>query len=106
VRGLALNSYNRSPLFPDSPTLAEVTGEEYPPPWFGLFAPAGTPLPIVDKVHDEVVRLSNIPEWRQRNFIERAVEPSAGPRDEFIKFIAENRAFAARVAKEAGIKPQ
>ena len=47
-----------------------------------------------------------MPEWRQRNFTERAVEPSAGPRDEFIKFIANNRAFAARVAKEAGIQPQ
>jgi tripartite-type tricarboxylate transporter receptor subunit TctC len=104
--GLALNSTARLPLFPDIPTLKEATGEDYPPPWFGLFAPAGTPLPIVEKVHDEVVRLSNIPEWRQRNFIERAVEPSAGPRDEFIKFIADNRAFAARVAKEAGIKPQ
>jgi len=104
--GIALNSTARLPLFPDIPTLKEATGEDYPPPWFGLFAPAGTPLPIVDKVHDEVVRLSNIPEWRQRNFIQRAVEPSAGPRDEFTKFIAENRAFAARVAKEAGIKPQ
>jgi tripartite-type tricarboxylate transporter receptor subunit TctC len=104
--GLALNANARLPLFPDIPTLKEATGEDYPPPWFGLFAPAGTPLAIVDKVHDEVVRLSNMPAWRQRNFIERAVEPSAGPRDEFIKFIADNRAFAARVAKEAGIKPQ
>jgi tripartite-type tricarboxylate transporter receptor subunit TctC len=104
--GLALNSNARLPLFPDIPTLKEATGEDYSPPWFGLFAPAGTPLSIVEKVHDEVVRLSNIPEWRQRNFVERAIEPSAGPRDEFIKFIADNRAFAARVAKEAGITPQ
>jgi tripartite-type tricarboxylate transporter receptor subunit TctC len=104
--GLALNANARLPLFPDIPTLAEATGEYYPPPWFGLFAPAGTPLPIVDKVHDEVVRIAGVPEWRQRNFIERAVEPATGPRDEFIKFIAGNRAFAAKVAKEAGIKPQ
>jgi tripartite-type tricarboxylate transporter receptor subunit TctC len=103
--GLALNSTNRLPLFPDIPTLKEATGEDYPPPWFGLFAPAGTPLPIVDKVHDEVVRIAAVPEWRQRNFIQRAVEPATGPRDEFIKFIADNRAFAARVAKEAGIVP-
>jgi len=103
--GLALNSTNRLPLFPDIPTLKEATGEDYPPPWFGLFAPAGTPLPIVDKLHDEVVRIAAVPEWRQRNFIQRAVEPATGPRDEFIKFIADNRAFAARVAKEAGIVP-
>ena len=43
VTGLALNSTVRSPLFPDIPTLKEATGEDYPPPWFGLFAPAGTP---------------------------------------------------------------
>jgi tripartite-type tricarboxylate transporter receptor subunit TctC len=104
--GLALNANSRLPLFPDIPTLAEATGEDYPPPWFGLFAPAGTPLPIVDKMHDEVARIASMPDWRQRNFVERAVEPAIGPRDEFIKFIAGNRAFAARVAKEADIKPQ
>ena len=104
--GLALNANARLPLFPDIPTLAEATGEDYPPPWFGLFAPAGTPLPIVDKMHDEIARIASVPAWRQRNFVERAVEPAVGPRDEFIKFIASNRAFAAKVAKEAGIKPQ
>ena len=104
--GLALNANARLPLFPDIPTLAEATGEDYPPPWFGLFAPAGTPLPIVDKMHDEIARIASMPDWRQRNFVERAVEPAVGPRDEFIKFIAGNRAFAAKVAKEAGIKPQ
>src|SRR4029077_6252578 len=104
--GLALNSTTRSPLFPDIPTLLEATGEDYPPPWFGLFAPAGTPLPIVDKLHDEIGRIASVPAWRQRNFVDRAVEPALGPRDEFIKFIDNNRAFAARVAKEAGIKPQ
>ena len=46
------------------------------------------------------------PAWRQRNFIDRAVEPATGPRDEFIKFIDNNRAFAARVAKETGMQPQ
>ena len=43
ITGLAVNADNRSPLFPDIPTLKEATGEDYPPPWFGLFAPAGTP---------------------------------------------------------------
>jgi tripartite-type tricarboxylate transporter receptor subunit TctC len=104
--GLALNSDARLPLFPDIPTLLEATGEDYPPPWFGLFAPAGTPETIVDAMHGEVVRIASVLAWRQRNFIERAVAPATGPRDEFIKFIANNRAFAAKVAKEAGIKPE
>lgn len=106
VNGLALNSTSRSPLFPDIPTLKEATGEDYPPPWFGLFAPAGTPAPILDKLNAEVVRLSSDPGWRKKNFIDRAVEPAAGPRAEFARFISENRAFAARIAKEANIQPK
>jgi tripartite-type tricarboxylate transporter receptor subunit TctC len=106
VIGLALNSNTRSPLFPAIPTLKEATGEDYPPPWFGLFAPTGTPRPILDKLNAEVVRLSADPAWREKNFMQRAIEPAAGPRDEFIKFIAENRAFAAKIAKESGLEPK
>jgi tripartite-type tricarboxylate transporter receptor subunit TctC len=104
--GLALNSNARSPLFPDIPTLFEATGEDYPPPWFGLFAPSGTPPPIIDKVHAEVTRITSDANFRQRNYIERAVDPAVGPRDEFAKFVAANRAFATRVTKEAGLKPE
>jgi tripartite-type tricarboxylate transporter receptor subunit TctC len=106
VTGIALNSYSRSPLFPDIPTLAEATGEDYPPPWFGLFAPSGTPAPILDKVHAELMRIMSAPGFRQKNFIERAVDPVPQTRAEFAKFIADNRVFAARVAKETGMQPQ
>jgi len=103
---LALNSSVRSQMFPNVPTLGEAMGVDYPPPWFGLFAPAGTPVPIMEKINAEVQRIASEPGFRQRNYVERAVEPMAGPRDEFAKFIANNRAFAARVAKETGIQPQ
>ncbi|MEI8155037.1 MAG: tripartite tricarboxylate transporter substrate-binding protein, partial [Hyphomicrobiales bacterium] len=103
---LALNSTVRSPLFPNVPTLTEATGEDYPPPWFGLFAPAGTPEPILEKINGEVQRIAAEPAFRQRNYTDRAVEQMAGPRAEFAKFIASNRAFAARVAKETGMQPQ
>jgi tripartite-type tricarboxylate transporter receptor subunit TctC len=106
ITGLALNSTVRSPLFPEIPTLKEATGEDYPPPWFGLFAPAGTPKPIINRMHGAVVEIASRPDWRQRNFVERAVEPAVGPREEFIRFIAENRAVAARIAKESGIEPR
>jgi tripartite-type tricarboxylate transporter receptor subunit TctC len=106
VTGLALNAYNRSPLFPDIPTLKEAVGEDYPPPWFGMFAPAGTPAPILDKVHAELMRIMAEPGFRQKNFVQRAVDPIPQTRAEFAKFIADNRAFGARVAKEAEIQPQ
>ena len=103
---LALNSNVRSPMFPDVPTLGEAMGVDYPPPWFGLFAPAGTPAPIMEKINAEVQRITSEPGFRQKNYVERAVEPMAGPRDEFKKFIDNNRAFATRIAKETNIQPQ
>ncbi len=103
---LALNSNGRSPLFPDIPTLSEAVGEDYPPPWFGLFAPAGTPVPIMEKINAEVQRITSEPGFRQKNYVDRAVEPMAGPREEFRKFIADNRTFAERVARETGMQPQ
>jgi len=106
ITGIALNANSRSPLFPDMPTLQEATGEYYPPTWFGLFAPAGTPKPIIDRVHAEVTRITSDPVWRQKFYIERAIEPAVGPREEFVKFIARNREIAARVAKESGQQPQ
>jgi len=103
---LALNSTARSPLFPDIPTLSEAIGEDYPPPWFGLFAPAGTPVPIMERINAEVRRITSEPGFRQKNYVDRAVEPMAGPRQEFQQFIANNRVFAARIAKETGMQPQ
>src|SRR5689334_21696759 len=58
---LAVNSNVRSPLFPAVPTLKEATGESYPQSWFGLFAPAGTPKPIIARLHKEVVAITSDP---------------------------------------------
>jgi tripartite-type tricarboxylate transporter receptor subunit TctC len=106
ITGIALNAYSRSPLFPDLPTLKEASGEDVPPTWFGLFVPAGTPRPIIQAVHAEVVRITGDPAWRQRNFIDRAIEYAVGPTDEFARFVVESRKRAGEIAREAGIQPQ
>jgi tripartite-type tricarboxylate transporter receptor subunit TctC len=74
VTALAVNSNSRSPLFPDVPMLKEATGENYPQSWFGLFAPAGTPKPIIAKLHKEVVAITNDPVFFKKMDIERAIE--------------------------------
>jgi tripartite-type tricarboxylate transporter receptor subunit TctC len=71
-----------------------------------MFAPAGTPAPILDKVHAEILRITAKPAFRDKYFLNRAVEPVVQTRAEFAKFIAANRAFATRVAKESNIQPQ
>jgi len=107
ITGLAVNSKTRSPLFPDIPTLAEARGgEEYPSTWFGLFAPAGTPKPIIAKLAGEVARIIDDREFRQRMFIDRAVEPAGMRLEAFARFIRSDRKVAERIVKESGLQPQ
>lgn len=107
ITALAVMSNARAPLFPDVPTLAEVRGgEHYPPTWFGLFTPAGTPRPIVQKLAGELSRIVGRPEFRQRIFFDRAVEPGSAVLSQFADFIAEDRKFAKRIVQESGLKPE
>jgi tripartite-type tricarboxylate transporter receptor subunit TctC len=107
ITGLVVTSKTRSPLFPDIPTLAEArNGEEYPSTWFGLFAPSATPKPIIAKLASEVTRIVDNPEFRQRMFIDRAVEPSGIRLDEFARFIRNERRMAERIVKESGLQPE
>jgi len=62
LRALATSGKRRSPALPDVPTIAEsgVQGFEFYP-WFGLFAPAGTPPAVADKLHDAVNKVLKDP---------------------------------------------
>ena len=105
VTVLALNANARSPLFPNIPTMGEAAGENYPQSWFGLFAPRGTPKPIIDKVHKEVVSITSDPAFVKKMYIERAIERAIDTPDAFARFIVEDRATAARIVKESGVPP-
>jgi tripartite-type tricarboxylate transporter receptor subunit TctC len=107
ITGLVVMSRARSPLFPDVPTLAEArNGESYPSTWFGLFAPAGTPKPTIARLASEVARIVEERDFRQRMFIDRAVEPADARLDDFARFIREERKVAERIVAESGLKPE
>ena len=103
---LAVNSKKRSPLFPDVPTFLEEGREEYPPPWFGLFGPKGIPKPIIHKLGNEVARIIGAPDFREKMFISRGVEPMDIIYGELASFINEDRRSAERIVKESGYQPQ
>ena len=105
IVGLAVNADARSPLFPGIPTLKEAAGVNYPQSWFGLFAPARTPKPIIDKVHKEVVSITSDPAFVKKMYIERAVERAVDTTDAFARFIVEDRAVAAKIVKDSGAQP-
>jgi tripartite-type tricarboxylate transporter receptor subunit TctC len=104
---LAVNSTARTPLFPDVPTLAEARpGEAYPPTWFGLFTPSGVPKPVAARIAAEVTRIVSEPGFRQRMFVERAVEPAHETLDEFHRFIRAERKISQRIVRESGEEPK
>jgi tripartite-type tricarboxylate transporter receptor subunit TctC len=107
MTGLAVDGAERSPLFPEIPTLAELGYRgNLTRVYFGLLAPAGTPRPIIEKIHADVVRIGNAPAFRQKQFIDRALEPILNTPEEFARFLVADRAMSGRVVKEAGLQPQ
>jgi tripartite-type tricarboxylate transporter receptor subunit TctC len=97
----------RSPNFPDVPTLAE-TGYTGPPSrsWYGLFTPAGTPRPIVDKLAKEVAAIVNDTGFRERHLSARSLVPAVNTPEQFAAEIKRDRALAQEVVKAAGVEPQ
>jgi tripartite-type tricarboxylate transporter receptor subunit TctC len=97
----------RSPNFPDVPTLAE-TGYTGPPSrsWYGLFTPAGTPRPIVDKLANAVAAIVDDPTFRERHLSARSLVPAINTPEQFAAEIRQDRALAQAVVKAAGLEPQ
>jgi tripartite-type tricarboxylate transporter receptor subunit TctC len=107
MRGLATDGAQRSPLFPDIPTLAELGYRgDLTRVYFGLLAPAGTPRPIIDKIRADVARIAGDPAFRQKQLYDRALVPILDTPEEFARFLIENRAISEQVVKEAGLQPQ
>ena len=67
LRGIAVTGGKRSPAMPDVPTLAEQGFAGFSAlAWWGIFAPAGTPKPIIDKLHAELVKVLNQSDLRKQ----------------------------------------
>jgi tripartite-type tricarboxylate transporter receptor subunit TctC len=107
MTGLATDGAQRSPLFPDIPTLAELGYRgNLTRVYFGLVAPVGTPKAIVNKIRDEVARIGNDPAFRKKQLVDRALEPILNTPEEFARFLVEDRLTSERVVREAGLQPQ
>ncbi len=107
MTALALVNNIRTPLLPNVPTLADLGYKgAASETWYGLFAPTGTPKPIVDKIHDAVVKVFADKEFVDKYVISRGQVPAINTPDEFAAQIKAERAAAADVVKESGMQPQ
>src|SRR5262249_8334826 len=97
----------KSPNFPGVPLLSE-TGYKGPPNqgWYGLFAPAGTPKPIVDRIAKDVAAVVADPAFRERHLSARSLVSAINSPEKFADEIKRDRATAEKVVKEAGMEPQ
>jgi tripartite-type tricarboxylate transporter receptor subunit TctC len=104
VRALAVTSAKRAGAMPDLPTIAEsgVPGYEMVL-WIGVFAPAGTPREIADKLNAEVVRIVNLPDIREK-LDGMGVDPLGNSSEQVAEWIRREIARFGPVAKAAGIK--
>ena len=107
VKGLLLPGNKRSALVPDVETFAEagLTADDTAfAPWFGLFAPKGTPRPIVDKLNGTFTAIIKTPAFRDKFLIGNAFTPVADSPEAFTRFIVEDRKTAAGLVEISGVK--
>jgi tripartite-type tricarboxylate transporter receptor subunit TctC len=106
LRALAVSTLQRSPLAPDVPTLAELGFRDFSYySWTGLFAPAGTPPEIIDKVYEGVRRGLAEAQTREK-LLKAGMEPVGSSPEEFARFIAQDMARAAKVVRDTGLKAE
>ena len=89
LRAVAVTSAERSPGLPDVPTMREASPElagYEVNTWFGLFAPGGTPAPIVRAINAEIGALLDSPDT-ERRFTELGGVPMRGPPEAFAAFV-------------------
>ena len=104
LRALAATGPERSPLVPDLPTCVEagVPGL-VATNWWGVMMPAGTPRPIVEKFHADVVKSMQDADLK-RKFADLGVDAVSSTPEQFSAFIKSESDKYARLVREAGIK--
>ena len=104
VRALAVSGDARAAPIPDVPTFAEAGLPDYQETaWLGLFAPAGTPRPIIDKLSGEVSKMLRAPGMKE-SFEAQGLVPFISTPEQFADMLRKQTATLAPVVKAANIR--
>jgi tripartite-type tricarboxylate transporter receptor subunit TctC len=105
VKALAINSAKRVPQLPDVPTVAETLPNYKYESWFGVLAPAGTPQAILTKVSEDIAKVLEMPDVKEKLLAQGSIPAPTTPAE----FDAINKSDTERygkILKDAGITPQ
>jgi len=104
LRALAVTTARRSAIAPELPTLGEsaLPGFEVST-WQAVFAPAGTPREIVQKLNAEIVKAMALPDIREK-FVSFGTDAASSTPEELGRFLAAEVAKIGKIAKDVGAK--
>ena len=106
LKALAVGGSKRSQVLPDVPTVAEAGVPTYEAVnWWGVVAPAGTPAPIIERLHKAVEEVQSSPEVQKQFDAEGAEIVRMSPA-KFGSFMEKEMSKWGRVVKEGGIKAE
>jgi len=104
LKALAVTSLKDSALLPGTKTAASQGLEEFQVvAWNGLYAPRGTPAPIIERLNAEIAKILAQPETRQR-LLELGHEAAGGSPDSLVQFARSEREKWGPLIKSAGLK--
>jgi tripartite-type tricarboxylate transporter receptor subunit TctC len=107
MNALALVNNIRTPLLPDVPTWSDLGYKgAASQTWYGLFAPPGTPKPVVDKIAAEVARVFADKDFVEKYVLSRGQVPAINTPAQFAAEIKADREAAKDVVKASGLEPQ
>ena len=105
VRAIAINSAKRVPQLPDVPTIAETLPNYKYESWFGVLAPAGTPQPILTKVSEDIAKVLEMPDVKEKLLAQGSIPAPTTP-SEFDAINKSDTERYGKILKDAGITPQ
>jgi tripartite-type tricarboxylate transporter receptor subunit TctC len=101
VTALAVDSENRSPLFPDVPTLSELGFPNLAPAYFAFVAPRGTPSDVVDIFYQHVSTIGNDPDFQKKRLLDLGLVPIFDSPAEFQMELERQRENSRKLITES-----
>jgi len=107
IRALGMVGSTRSQTLPDLPTISESALKGFAlDSWFGVFSPAGTPRPIINRLNTELNRIARDPQFVKEKLLSAGIEGVGSTPEHLMDVLKADIEKYAKIVKDARIPPQ